>query len=105
MATVTDVKGTKAFCDDVYTELTGMKRKLMELQNRIKTVGRENEVIDTFQRHLCELADEIDWKLQILAHACPYHWEGSADFEDTVQVSEVDRSPDSNEFSAGYIGG
>ncbi len=105
MATVTDVKGVKAFCDEVYTELTGMKRTLMELQNKTKTIGSEGDVIETFRRHLCEMADEIDWKLQILAHSCPYNWEGSADFEETVQVSAADRAADSDEFSAGYLGG
>ena len=104
MATVMDAKGTRAFCDEAYVELTSMKRKLMDLQNRTRVVGPESDVVKTFRRHLCEMADEIDWKLQILSHSCPHSWEGSAEFEDLVQVS-AERAPDSDEFSGGYLGG
>ncbi len=104
MATVMDVKSTKVFCDEVYSELTSMKRTLMDLQNRTRTVGTENEVAETFRRHLCEITDEIDWKLQILAHSCPYNWEGSSDFEDTVQVN-ANMPLDSDAISGGYLGG
>jgi hypothetical protein len=104
MATVMDVKGTNAYCDEAYVELLNMKRKLMDLQNRTRVIGPESGVVKTFRRHLSEMTDEIDWKLQILAHSCPYNWEGSADFEDLVQVS-AERSPDSDEFSGGYLGG
>ena len=104
MATVMDVKGTKAFCDDVYIELAEMKRKLMDLQNRTRSLKSVDDVAETFKRHLGEMADEIDWKLQILSHACPYHWAGSDEYESPVQVS-ADRSPDSEEFSGGYLGG
>jgi hypothetical protein len=105
MATVMNVKASKAFCDEVYTELAGMKRKLMDLQNKTRTIGPESDVAETFRRHLSEMADEIDWKLQILAHSCSYEWKGSEDYEHSVEVSEVDRSLDSNEFSGGYLGG
>jgi hypothetical protein len=104
MATVMDIKSTKVFCDEVYVELAGMKRKLMELQNRTRSLRSEDDVAETFRRHLGEMADEIDWKLQILAHSCPYNWAGSADFENPVQVS-ADRATDSEEFSGGYLGG
>ncbi len=107
MATIMDVKGTKAFCDEVYTKLTGMKKTLTDLQTKTKMIGPEsdNEVVETFRRHLCEIAEEIDWKLQILAHSCPYNWQGSEEFEDTVKVSVTDRSPEIDEVSGGYLGG
>ncbi len=104
MATIKDVKSIEAFCDEAYVELSNMKRKLMELQNRTRVVGPESDVVKTFRRHLNEMAEEIDWKLQILSHSCPYTWEGSADFEDLVQVS-AERAPDSESFSGGYLGG
>lgn len=104
MATVLDVKGSKAFCDAVYGELSGMKKKIMELRERSAQEGREKEIIGMFERHLGELADEIDWKIQILAHSCPYEWEGSSDFENDVQVDSNEKSADA-EFSPGYVGG
>jgi hypothetical protein len=57
-----------------------------------------------FGRHLSELADQIDWKLQILAHSCPVDWKGSADYEEIAEVSTLEKSGDV-EFSPGYVGG
>lgn len=103
MATVTDVKGGKAFCDAVYQELSGMKKKILELKSRSAGEGGEKAIISVFERHLGELADEIDWKIQILAHSCPYDWAGSSEFEHDVQVNPVEGARD--EFSPGYVGG
>lgn len=103
MGSVKDVKDSKGFCDEVFTELSGMKKKLVELREGSR--GSDNDIVRMFERHLAELIDEIDWKFQILAHSCPYDWKGSADFEDQVQVNEADRAPDSDKFSGGYLGG
>jgi hypothetical protein len=104
MATVTDVKDSKALCDAVYQELSGMKKKILELRARSAGENREKAIIGMFERHLGELADEIDWKIQILSHSCPYDWEGSSDFENDVQVDSTEKSGDA-EFSPGYVGG
>lgn len=100
MATVKDVKGIKGFCDDVYTELAGMKKRLSDLRDSADKNGGKNDVIVRYGRHLAELIDEIDWKIQILAHVCPYEWKGSREFENDVRVN-----PTENEFSPGYLGG
>ena len=102
MATMVDVKGSKNFCDTVYSELAGIKRRILDLRENAAQQG--NEVMAMYDRHLCELAEEIDWKLQILSHSCSYDWKGSAGFEDSVQVDETGRSKDV-EFSPGYLGG
>lgn len=95
------VKANNGFCDEVYNTLSEMKRTVMDLQNR---APKEDEMAAqmSFSRHLCEIADEIDWKLQILSHSCPYEWTGSVDYESSVQVDEADRN---KEFSPGYLGG
>jgi len=97
---------TKAFCDDVYTELTGMEMNILAMKDELGlTYGEESEPFKTYQRHLVELADQIEWKLQILSHACPYDWKGSQEkVESVVSV----RSPEATtgpEFSGGYVGG
>jgi hypothetical protein len=100
-----DVKGSKGFCDDVYGELIGMKEKMVQLRERSGKEGSDEPIVGLFERHLAELIDAIDWKLQILAHSCPYDWKGSANFEGNVQVDNRDKAPDSDRFSGGYLGG
>src|SRR5512145_3046160 len=105
MASVMNMKESKGFCDKAYAELTGMKKKLLELQGMSSAKSPGDDLGGgLFRRHLSELAEQIDWKLQILAHSCPINWEVSADFEETAQVSEKEKSEDL-EFSPGYIGG
>jgi hypothetical protein len=99
-----DVKGSKGFCDEVFVELSGIKKKLVDLKERSGKTGAEKPVIGIFERHLTELVDEIDWKLQILAHSCSYDWQGSADFEHDVQIRADEKTID-KDFSPGYVGG
>jgi len=105
MATVMDKKGGYPLCDEVYSELSGMKEGIMRLINRTEGMGPVREGGGNFSRHLKEIADEIDWKLQILAHSCSYDWTGSVDFEGAVQVKEVEQRLTERDFSPGYVGG
>ncbi len=106
MASVLNVKESKEFCDDVYTQLTDMKKKIIKLKDR-SIAGEPESDTDggKFGRQLSELADDIEWRLQILSHSCPYGWKGASEYEGDAQVDEFDRAPDSDSFSAGYIGG
>lgn len=104
MAHSVDVKNTGSFCDEVFVELSSMKKKMSELRDYAHSRGGDNEVIGMYERHLAELIDEIDWKIQILAHSCPHDWKGAGEFENDVQVEASDTSRD-KEFSPGYIGG
>jgi len=97
---------TKAFCDDVFTELSGIRLRIMTMKDELElTYGKESEPFSKYERHLTELADQIEWKLQILSHACPYDWKGSIEKVEVgagVQQVEVGTGP---EFSGGYVGG
>jgi hypothetical protein len=105
MASVMNIKESKGFCDEVYTQLTDMKNKILELQERSVAVSPGKDVEGgMFGRHLCELAEQIDWKLQILSHSCSVDWKGAADYEETAQVAMTEKSKEL-EFSPGYIGG
>lgn len=105
MATMKDIK--KGLCDEVYTELAGMKEKIIALQNKLaRSYKVEDEIFGLYDRHLHELVDQIEWKLQILSHACPYDWKGSAEAEyeeNTVSVGPAETFE--TDFSGGYVGG
>jgi len=97
---------TKAFCDDVYTELTGMEMNILAMKDELGlTYGEESEPFKTYQRHLVELADQIEWKLQILSHACPHDWKGSEEEEYTENTASVGPVEKDDDFSPGYLGG
>ncbi len=98
---------TKAFCDDVYTGLAGMRMQLLAMRDELELAyGEDSSPFREYQRHLMELADQIEWKLQILSHACPYDWKGSREqVESIVSVEQPAFAAGSSEFSGGYLGG
>ncbi len=105
MASVLNVKENKKYCDEVFTQLTNMKEMIIKLQKQSAAVSPGTDIEGgLFSRHLSELADQIDWKLQILSHSCSVDWKGAMDFEETAQVDVAVKSKDI-EFSPGYIGG
>jgi hypothetical protein len=104
MASVMNVKESKGFCDEVYTQLADMKKRIIALKDQsvARSPGKGLEG-GMFGRHLCELADQIDWKLQILSHSCPVDWNGSVDYAEEAQVSTTEKSRDL-EFTPGDAG-
>ena len=95
----------RSFCDEVYTELAGMRMKILAMNDELSVNYGENTPYTAFKRHLVELADQIEWKLQILSHACPYEWKGSTEkVESIVSVQQPDIAT-GPEFSGGYVGG
>ncbi len=104
MASLLNVKESKGFCDEVYTRLVEMKEEIIELKARsvAESPGKEIEG-GMFGRHLGELADQIDWKLQILSHSCAVDWKGSVEYAETAQVKALEKTD--TEFSPGYVGG
>lgn len=101
-----DKTEVRAFCNDVYTELAGMRMKLLMMSGDLADIyGEESRPLNTFKRHLNELADQIEWKLQILSHACPYDWKGSAENIETVVSVKQPDTAEGPEFSGGYVGG
>jgi hypothetical protein len=103
MATVTEIK--KGYCDEVYTGLAGLKESIVVMRDKLtRTYTSKDDLFVLYDRHLRELVEQIDWKLQILSHACPYDWKGSVEYEDnSVSVGPADTSTPN--FSGGYLGG
>jgi hypothetical protein len=105
MATVKNIK-VNTFCDTVTRELSEMKEGIRIIREEARrTYGTESEDFRKYDVHLCELADMIDWKLQLVMKACPFDWKGgSKDIESDVQVESLGKLPEID-FSGGYVGG
>jgi hypothetical protein len=105
MATVKNIK-INNYCDTVSHELSEMKEGIHIIREEAKkTYGVESEQFRKYDAHLCELADMIDWKFQLLMKACPFDWKGGdQNIESDVSVESLEKLPEID-FSGGYIGG
>src|SRR5512139_1202600 len=108
MATANEIK-EKAYFEDVYRELEGLKTRLYVLREELaRTYGIDSPTLLAHDRHLVEMAEYIDWKLQILEKGTPFDWKtakgGRLNIQSdvSVQVTEGMAEP---EFSGGYLGG
>lgn len=104
MATAKDTK-KKEYCDEVLGEISFMIQNIHDLRGHAeRTLGPGSELARNHERHLAEIAEYLDWKLQILTSACPFEWQGLGDtVQDVVSVRQPDTTgPD---FSGGYVGG
>jgi hypothetical protein len=88
MATVTDRK-IKSFCVEVNKELIDMKMKIDVLRNDLKrTYGPESDMVRENDRHLVELADTIEAKLELVTGNCSIEWKGTAPLKDAAKAGE-----------------
>jgi hypothetical protein len=103
MATVKNM--SKSICDETYFELNNVKDRIVALRDHlVQDYGGEEKVLGVYDRHLSELIDQIDWKLQIMSHSCPYDWKGSNEYgENFVSVGPAEKAEE--DFSPGYLGG
>jgi len=108
MGTAMETK-EKAYFEDVERELEGIKRRIYLLREELaRTYGKDSPMLVAHDRHLIELAEYVDWKLQVLEKGTSFDWMTSRgarkDIESDVSVlAPVDGSgPD---ISGGYLGG
>ena len=104
MGTVKDIK-EKAYCDEVLSELAYMIESVDGLRDMLmSTYDKDTHLFHEHDRHLKELAEYLDWKLQILTTSCPFEWKGlGPSVENIVSVEGPGVAPP--EFSGGYLGG
>lgn len=96
----------RSFCDEVYTELAGMRMKLLAMTDELSVnYGDDTVPYNTFKRHLLELAEQLEWKLQILSHACPFEWKGSKEKVESIVSVRQPEPATGPDFSGGYVGG
>jgi len=108
MATAMELK-EKAYFEDVDKELEGIKRRIYMLREELaRTYGKEDPKLIAQDRHLVELVEYVDWKLQVLEKGSAFDWKTSKgsrrDIESdvSVRIAEMTPGPD---FSGGYLGG
>lgn len=64
-----------SYCDAVYDELTDMKSRALGLVDCISQMqGEEKDLVKSHMTHIREIANLIDWKLEILTKVCPADW-------------------------------
>jgi hypothetical protein len=105
MGTVKDIK-KNAYCDEVLSELAYMIQSIDGLRDMLaSTYGRDSRVFHEHDRHLEELAEHIDWKLQILTTTCAFDWKGlGPDVQSEVSVGPPEKT-EVRDYSGGYLGG
>ncbi|MBI4682391.1 MAG: hypothetical protein HY757_04735 [Nitrospirae bacterium] len=96
-----DIKG---YCDSLYEELSDMKNRLIGLKGQLEVMERKDKtVLSPHVRHLDELIQSIDWKLEIFAKSCPVDWGKFGEkSETTASVPTRERDLPSG---GGYAGG
>lgn len=105
MATVknTDVAG---YLNEIFSELEGIKGRIQMLrEDLLRTHGRESALFQAHDRHLLEMEEYVEWKLNVLEKGTPFDWKiAGPGIESTVSVKapEAVTGPD---FSGGYVGG
>jgi hypothetical protein len=108
MGTAMEMK-EKTYFEDVDRELEGIKRRIYLLREELaRTYGKENPMLIAQDRHLVELAEYVDWKLQVLEKGTSFDWKTSKgsgnDIQSDVSVRVTESSP-GPDISGGYLGG
>ena len=95
----------QSYCDNVYSELSGMKKRLLGFVSEIEGMkGSDKEMLNSHISHFNDIVRTIDWKLEILTKVCPSDWTGYTGVERTASV-HLTESLDKETVSPGYIGG
>ena len=108
MATANELK-EKAYFEDVYRELEDIKTRISQLRGELfSTYGKENPMLLAHDRHLVEMVEYIDWKLQVLEKGTSFDWKSAKgsrkDIESDVSV-QAPGDMTEPDFSGGYLGG
>lgn len=96
----------KDYLVEVFRELEAVKKKILALREDLAAAyGGEGKRFVEHDRHLLEMAEYIEWKLQVLEKGTPFDWKTSGrgvESDVSVRLPEKATGPD---FSGGYLGG
>lgn len=105
MATAKELK-EKAYLEVVYKELESIKMRLSVLREELaRAYGKDSPMLLAHDRHLVEMAEYIDWKLQVLEKGTSFDWKTAKGSRQDIQSNVSVRTPEGPEISGGYLGG
>jgi hypothetical protein len=97
--------GMRSYCDSVFDELMDAKSRILGLAECIGQMqGPEKEILKPHIRHLEDIANTIDWKLEILTKVCPADWTRYSKGAESVSV-KVPENFDKEFAAGGDVGG
>ena len=98
--------GVGNYCDSVFDELTDMKSRTLDLVDCISQMkGQEKEMVKSHITHLRDIANLIDWKLEILTKVCPADWTKYSKGAENLVSVKVPEEFDREFAAAGDMGG
>jgi len=95
------------YCDCLYSELSNMKESLEAFLDQIDLMeDNQRNVLQSHVKHLNELIQTIDWKLEIFSKQCPVDWSKfGKQSERTSSVPSSESMKERDFPSGGYAGG
>lgn len=95
----------KKYCDSMFDVLTDAKTSILELVGCIDQMqGGQRDLIKAHSGHLRDIANTIDWKLEILTKACPADWTKYSKGAESASV-KVSEKFDKEYAAGGDVGG
>lgn len=96
----------KDYLKEVYTELEGIKKKIETLRDDLAAVsGCTGKLFTEHDRHLLDLVEYVDWKLQVLEKGTSFDWKAAGEkMESDVSVGSTEKG-DRPDIGGGYFGG
>jgi hypothetical protein len=92
------------FCDSLSSEVISIKEKLGELVTKLEE--SHDKSLEPYLRHLHEMINFIDWKVEIFSKVCPTDWSKlDLNVQGTVSVPPVDTGKEKDLPAGGYVGG
>jgi hypothetical protein len=108
-ARIMATKDTKInnYCECLYSELSNIKDSLAAFVTQIELMdGGDKGHLQTHLRHLNELIENVDWKMEIFAKECPVDWSRfGKEGESSTSVPMSESMKDKDYPSGGYAGG
>jgi hypothetical protein len=105
MATANKIK-EKIYFDEIYKQLEEMKSRVLILRDDLAdTYGKDSPVLIGHDRHLLELAEYIDWKLQVLEKGTSFDWKTAKGIKPGIESDVSVQITTGSDYSGGYLGG
>jgi hypothetical protein len=94
------------YCDSVFDVLTDAKSRVLGLVEGIDHMqGQEKKMLNSHITHLRDIANTIDWKLEILTKVCPSDWTRYSQGAENVVSVKVPEMFEKDFAAGGDIGG